>query len=70
MYGYTSRPKVSTRRRNAGGLQEITSSPGFFAEWSIVDDAADCVSFQETPGHGLVGHNNEQLSGMTSQQCV
>ena len=53
-----------------GGLQETTSSPGFFAEWSIVDDAADCVSFQETPGHGLVGHNNEQLSGMTPQQCM
>eukprot|EP01052_Picozoa_sp_SAG31_P001665 SAG31_NODE_56_length_29726_cov_41.443312_15_plen_465_part_00 len=52
------------------GLTNTLSSPGFYAEWNVVEDGADCVDFQETPGHGLIGHNNERLENMTPQQCM
>jgi hypothetical protein len=46
------------------GLTGTTASPGFYAEWEIITNGRSCTAFTETPGQGLIGHNNEALSGV------
>lgn len=57
-----------TDQGNAG-LSGTTATPGFYAEWTLIEDGVACEQFIETPGKGLIGHNNEALSGMTPAQC-
>ena len=53
------------------GLTNTIASPGFYAEWSVLDNGQECdTDFRMTPGMGIVGHNNEQLSGKTPEQCM
>jgi hypothetical protein len=51
------------------GLTGTTASPGFYAEWTIIHKGRQCTQFQGTPGHGLIGHNNEVISQSTVAEC-
>lgn len=52
------------------GLTGTTTSPGFYAEWSIIDDGQECdAHFTQTPSMAIRGHNNEKLDGVTVEQC-
>ena len=54
------------------GLTGTTASPGFYAEWEIVDGDADGAAchddFQATPHTAMVDHNNEKIDG-TVDEC-
>jgi hypothetical protein len=62
--------RFTTDAGNAG-LTSTIASPGFYAEWSIVDAGQECdTEFTSTPGMGITGHNNEALDAMTPEQCM
>lgn len=52
------------------GLTGTTSTPGFYGEWTIIADGAECdTGFASQPGMALVGHNNEAIQG-TPDECI
>ena len=51
------------------GQLELGGEPGFYAEWELLDDGADCITYTETASKALVGHNSEQLTSVTVEQC-
>ena len=60
----------TTDSGNYGLTNSGATPPGFFAEWQIIKEGGECVNFEARPGMALVGHNNEQLVGMTVDQCT
>jgi hypothetical protein len=52
------------------GLTGTTATPGFYGEWEIITDGADCdTGFTAQAGMALVGHNNEAIQG-TPDECI
>jgi hypothetical protein len=60
----------TTDSGNYGLTNSGATPPGFYAEWQIIKEGGECVNFEARPGMALVGHNNEQLVGMTVAQCT